>query len=92
MKTKLKYICLSAAAGLTLSLGSCSDFMDLTPEDQYDETVVWEDADLTKTVVNDVYSYVCDIARGEHFRLDRRCLFYPCVRLPRYQRGDSFSQ
>ena len=37
MKTKLKYICLSAAAGLTLSLSSCSDFMDLTPEDQYDE-------------------------------------------------------
>ena len=33
MKTKLKYICLSAAAGLTLSLSSCSDFMDLTPED-----------------------------------------------------------
>ena len=24
MKTKLKYICLSAAAGLTLSLSSCS--------------------------------------------------------------------
>lgn len=56
MKTKLKYICLSAAAGLTLSLSSCSDFMDLTPEDQYDETTVWSDADLAKTVVNDVYS------------------------------------
>ena len=27
MKTKLKYICLSAAAGLTLSLSSCSDFL-----------------------------------------------------------------
>ena len=63
MKTKLKYICLSAAAGLTLSLSSCSDFMDLTPEDQYDETTVWSDADLAKTVVNDVYSYVCDRAQ-----------------------------
>ena len=63
MKTKLKYICLSAAAGLTLSLSSCSDFMDLTPEDQYDEATVWSDADLAKTVVNDVYSYVCDIAQ-----------------------------
>lgn len=63
MKTKLKYICLSAVAGLTLSLSSCSDFMDLTPEDQYDETAVWADADLTKSVVNDVYSYVCDIAQ-----------------------------
>jgi len=41
MKTKLKYICLSAAAGLTLSLSSCSDFMDLTPEDQYDEATIW---------------------------------------------------
>ena len=63
MKTKVKYICLSAMAGLTLSLASCSDFMDLTPEDQYDETTVWADADLAKTVVNDVYSYVCDIAQ-----------------------------
>lgn len=63
MKTKVKYICLSAVAGLTLSLASCSDFMDLTPEDQYDETTVWSDAELAKTVVNDVYSYVCDIAQ-----------------------------
>ena len=63
MKTKLKYICLSAAAGLTLPLSSCSDFMDLTPEDQYDEATVWSDADLAKTVVNDVYSYVCDAVR-----------------------------
>ena len=63
MKTKLKYICLSAVVGLTFSLTSCSDFMELTPEDQYDETAVWADADLTKSVVNDVYSYVCDIAQ-----------------------------
>ena len=63
MKTRLKYICLSAVAGLTFSFSSCSDFMDLTPEDQYDETAVWSDADLTRTVVNDVYSYVCDIAQ-----------------------------
>ena len=63
MKTRLKYICLSAVAGLTLSFSSCSDFMDLTPEDQYDEATVWTDADLTKSVVTDVYSYVCDIAQ-----------------------------
>ena len=60
MKTRLKYICLSAVAGLTFSFSSCSDFMDLTPEDQYDEATVWADADLTKSVVTDVYSYVCD--------------------------------
>lgn len=63
MKMKLKYICFLAVAGMTLSLSSCSDFMDLTPEDQYDEAAVWADADLTKSVVNDVYSYVCDIAQ-----------------------------
>ena len=63
MKTKLKYICLSAAAGLTLSLSSCSDFMDLTPEDQYDEATVWSDADLAIKVVNYFYSYVCYIAQ-----------------------------
>lgn len=63
MKTKLKYICLSAIGGLTLLFSACSDFMDLTPEDQYDEAAVWADADLTKAVVTDVYSYVCDIAQ-----------------------------
>lgn len=63
MKTKLKYFCMSAIAGLTLSFSSCADFMDLTPEDQYDESEVWKDADLVKTIVNDVYSYVCDIAQ-----------------------------
>ena len=55
MKTKLKYICLSAVAGLTLSLSSCSDFMDLTPEDQYDETAVWADADLTKSTKTSMF-------------------------------------
>lgn len=58
MKTKLKYIYLSAATCFALSLGSCSDFMDLTPEDQYDEAVVWSDAELVRTVVNDIYGYV----------------------------------
>lgn len=63
MKTKLKYFCMSVIAGLTLSFSSCADFMDLTPEDQYDESEVWKDADLVKTIVNDIYSYVCDIAQ-----------------------------
>ena len=61
MKTKLKYICLSAAAGLTLSLSSCSDFMDLTPEDQYDEATVWSDADLAKTVFRKFWCRSADI-------------------------------
>lgn len=63
MKIKLKYSCISAVAGFTFLFASCSDFMDLTPEDQYDEGTVWSDADLAKTVVNDVYAYVCDIAQ-----------------------------
>ena len=40
MKTTIKNICISAAVGVTLSMSSCSDFMDLTPNDQYNETDV----------------------------------------------------
>ena len=58
MKTKFKYICLSAVFGLALATTSCSDFMDLTPEDQYDDATVWSDAELVQTVVNDIYGYV----------------------------------
>lgn len=58
MKTKLRYICLSAVVGLSLSITSCSDFMDLTPADQYPEDIVWSDAELVKSLVNDVYAYV----------------------------------
>lgn len=58
MKTTIKNICISAAVGVTLSMASCSDFMDLTPNDQYNETDVWSDAGLTQAVVNDIYAYV----------------------------------
>lgn len=58
MKIKFKYIYLVVAAGLTLSISSCSDFMDLTPEDQYDEATVWQDAELVQTVINDIYGYL----------------------------------
>ena len=49
-----------AALGLamSLSISSCSDFMNLTPEDQYDEETVWSDAGLVQAVVNDVYAYI----------------------------------
>ena len=56
MKTTIKNICISAAVGVTLSMSSCSDFMDLTPNDQYNETDVWSDAGLTQAVVNDIYA------------------------------------
>lgn len=58
MKTKFKYICISAVIGLASATTSCSDFMDLTPEDQYDEATVWSDAELAQTVINDIYGYV----------------------------------
>lgn len=58
MKKIFNYICLSAAVGFALSTTACSDFMDLTPEDQYDEETVWSDAQLAQTVINDVYGYV----------------------------------
>lgn len=58
MITKIKYIYLSVTLGLTMSLSSCSDFMNLTPEDQYDEATVWSDAGLAQTVVNDIYGYI----------------------------------
>ena len=61
MKKYKKHLCLTlATAGLlaTMSLTSCSDFMDLQPTDQYDETMVWSDAGLVQAYVNDVYSFV----------------------------------
>ena len=61
MKKYKKHLCLTlATAGFlaTMSLASCSDFMDLQPTDQYDETMVWSDAGLVQAYVNDVYSFV----------------------------------
>lgn len=58
MKNTLKNICLAVAAGLGVSLTSCSDFMDLSPRDQYDQGAVFSDPGLVETVVNDIYGYV----------------------------------
>ncbi|MCD7977553.1 MAG: hypothetical protein LUG51_10470 [Tannerellaceae bacterium] len=58
MKIKFKHIYLTIIAGLVLSMSSCSDFMDLTPEDQYDDETVWSDAELVQTIVNDIYGYL----------------------------------
>ncbi len=60
MKKFFKNIYSTVTLGLVMSVfaSSCSDFMDLTPEDQYDENAVWSDAGLVQTVVNDIYSYV----------------------------------
>jgi len=58
MKVKFKSIYLIIATAFLFSMSSCSDFMDLTPEDQYDEETVWSDAELVQTIINDIYSYV----------------------------------
>ena len=61
MKKYKKHLCLTlATAGFlaTMSLTSCSDFMDLKPTDQYDEEMVWSDAALVQAYINDVYSFV----------------------------------
>ncbi|MCC8132527.1 MAG: hypothetical protein LIP04_02260 [Tannerellaceae bacterium] len=58
MKIKFKHIYLTIVTGLVLSMSACSDFMDLTPEDQYDDETVWSDAELVQTIVNDIYGYL----------------------------------
>ena len=55
---KKLYSTLSLSFIMSVALTSCSDFMDLTPEDQYDEATVWSDAGLVQAVVNDVYAYI----------------------------------
>ncbi|MBP3518890.1 MAG: RagB/SusD family nutrient uptake outer membrane protein [Parabacteroides sp.] len=51
--------------GATLSLSSCSDFMDISPANEYEETEVFSSAGLTEALVNRVYTYVRDGAK-EH--------------------------
>lgn len=60
MKKFFRNIYNTVTLGIVMSVfaSSCSNFMDLTPEDQYDENAVWSDAGLVQAVVNDVYSYV----------------------------------
>jgi hypothetical protein len=42
MKTKFKYILMTAAVGSLMGFGSCSsDFMDLTPTTQYTQEQVF---------------------------------------------------
>lgn len=57
MKTKIKKTYL-IIAGLIIFITSCSDFMDLTPNDQYNEPDVWSDAGLVQALVNDTYAFV----------------------------------
>ncbi|WP_456086593.1 RagB/SusD family nutrient uptake outer membrane protein [Parabacteroides sp.] len=56
---------IALAFGATLSLSSCSDFMDISPANEYEETEVFSSAGLTEALVNRVYTYVRDGAK-EH--------------------------
>lgn len=52
----IKHILLALAFGSTISLSSCSDFMDITPTDQYTEDAVFSDAGLAQAFVNNLYN------------------------------------
>jgi hypothetical protein len=66
MKTKFKYILMTAAVGSLMGFGSCSsDFMDLTPSTQYTQEQVFSDPASTQLFINNIYDYAIDAAR-EH--------------------------
>lgn len=54
----IKHILLALAFGSTISLSSCSDFMDISPSNEYEEEEVFASAGLTEALLNRVYSYV----------------------------------
>ncbi|MDR1408619.1 MAG: RagB/SusD family nutrient uptake outer membrane protein [Tannerella sp.] len=59
MKTyldKIKSIILCMAA--VMQLGSCTDFLDREPLDQYGETAVWSDLPMIEHFVNNIYWYI----------------------------------
>lgn len=54
----IKNIIIALAFGTTLSLSSCSDFMDISPSNEYEEEEVFASAGLTQAYVNRVYSFI----------------------------------
>ncbi|WP_304959927.1 RagB/SusD family nutrient uptake outer membrane protein, partial [uncultured Parabacteroides sp.] len=58
-------ILIALALGSTISLSSCSDFMDISPSNEYEEEEVFSSAGLTEALVNRVYTYIKDGAK-EH--------------------------
>lgn len=61
----IKHIVIAAAFGWTLTLSSCSEFMDLEPSTEYTEEMVFEDAQLTQAFVNELYNNIQNGAK-EH--------------------------
>lgn len=54
----IKHILFALAFGSAISLSSCSDFMDLTPSNEYTEEDIFSSVELTRAYVNRVYSYI----------------------------------
>ena len=66
MKTIFKNIVLALTLGTAVTLNSCSsDFLDITPTDQYSEDAMFSDAALSQAFLNSIYGYVRHGA-GEH--------------------------
>ena len=57
----IKYIIVSIATGLVMTLSSCQDFMDIEPTDAYSENMVFSDAALMQAYVYQLYR---DIQHG----------------------------
>ena len=55
MKTKVLSIIL---LGASLGLGSCSDYLDMTPTDRASDKLVWSKLDYAEQAVNDFYRYI----------------------------------
>lgn len=58
MKKLIINMATAAVTGVMLIATSCSDFMDLEPNDQYSEEDVWNDAGLVQALVNETYAYI----------------------------------
>ena len=55
MKTKFISIIL---LGASLGLGSCSDYLDMTPTDKASDKLVWSKPEYAEQAVNDFYRYI----------------------------------
>lgn len=54
----IKNILFALAFGSAISFSSCSDFMDISPSNEYEEEEVFSSAGLVQAYVNRVYSYI----------------------------------
>ena len=73
MKTKVLSIIL---LGASLGLGSCSDYLDMTPTDRASDKLVWSKLDYAEQAVNDFYrsiDYYLPWQLGDDVRICAPC-------------------